>query len=189
MADRVAHEQPDVRAHVRATVQMNHAAGVVVVVQNHDGPGRLQELIGVVAVVALKRSGQCAARIQLDVPKVHGGIHVQQKIAALGVLFRFPREIPVGRIHDAGAALLAGLSSSQDSPASPEDAGIGPQAVAAIRDRQGILPAGIDRIFGRLGFQTDHSVARIHPLQVGLGLTTGRRNPHQQRGCDHFRTI
>jgi len=56
-------KQADILAQVRTPVQVDDAAGVVVIVQNHDRPFPLQKLEGVVVVFALKQTGQRATRI------------------------------------------------------------------------------------------------------------------------------
>src|SRR5579871_2399079 len=106
VADRIAHEQANVLAQVRAAVEADDPAGVVVIVEDYYRTRALQELIGIVSVLALKQSRQGAAGVQFHMSQIHRRIHVQQKIPALGILFRPPWQILVRWIHDARSALL-----------------------------------------------------------------------------------
>src|SRR6267142_1809051 len=109
MANGITHEQPDIFAKMFPSVQVDRPARVVVIVQDHNLPGRLKDRIRVVAIFTLEETRQRAPRIQFDVPQVLRGIHIQEVLPPSRVFFGPPRKLFVCREDNAGRPLYARL--------------------------------------------------------------------------------
>src|SRR6266481_9367313 len=81
MPDRVSHKQPDVFPKMLAPVEMDDAACVIVVVQEHHGAWPLQESVWVGVIFTLEQTGQRAAGVELDVAQILRRIHIQKELA------------------------------------------------------------------------------------------------------------
>jgi hypothetical protein len=111
------------------------------------------------------------------VAQIGGGIHVEKKFAALRVLSRLPGKFLVGRIDDARPPLLPRLTGAQNLAALPKNSRIRAESIAAIGNRQRILRARVDGVLRRARLQSDHTVAGIHSLKIGLPVGRARRRP------------